>query len=219
MRDETRRDRPHLPPTPLLRSRSPDVLPDPDRIPPFDDDLPTTDVTGETPATEPVVVAPVEVALYEPEIPGNAGNVARLCAATGTALHLIGRLGFSFTHPKAKRAVMDYWNHLRWAHHVALGDFLSTVEGRRVWCFTARGTTELWEAEFAPGDVLLFGPESRGLPEEVVAAAGGRAVRIPMIRQARSLNLGNAVAIGLYEALRQTREEGGGDGPGRPSER
>jgi tRNA (cytidine/uridine-2'-O-)-methyltransferase len=148
---------------------------------------------------------PIEIALYEPEIPGNAGNVARLCAATGAPLHLIGRLGFSFTHPKAKRAVMDYWNHLRWTHHLAYGDFRAEMEGRRVWCFTARAGAELWDAAFAPGDVLLYGPESRGLPDDVVAAAGTRAVRIPMIREARSLNLGNAVAVGLYEALRQTR--------------
>lgn len=152
---------------------------------------------------------PVHVALYEPEIPGNAGAVARTCGAAGAPLHLIGRLGFSFTHPKAKRALMDYWQHVDYRVHVGWDDFAAEVEGRRVWAFTTRAARPLWEADFAPGDVLLFGPESRGLPPELVAAHAGRALRIPMRPETRSLNLSTSVGIALYEALRQTGFPGG----------
>lgn len=150
---------------------------------------------------------PLHVALYEPEIPGNAGAVARTCGATGTPLHLIGRLGFSFTHPKAKRALMDYWQHTEYYQHVSYGDFLASAgAGRRVWMLSTRGDVELWEAEFGPGDVLLFGPESRGLPDDLLdTAEPGRTVRIPLRPETRSLNLGTAVAVTLFEAIRQTR--------------
>lgn len=147
---------------------------------------------------------PVHVALYEPEIPGNAGAVARTCGAAGAPLHLIGRLGFSFTHPKAKRALMDYWQHVDYTVHTAWEDFAARVEGRRIWAFTTKAERSFWDADFAPGDVLLFGPESRGLPDEVLATAPGRALRIPMRPETRSLNLSTSVGIALYEALRQT---------------
>ncbi len=146
----------------------------------------------------------IDVALYEPEIPGNAGAIARTCGATGAPLHLIGRLGFSFTHPKAKRALMDYWQHVEYHVHVAWADFAERVEGRRVWMFTTKAERELWDAEFAPGDVLLFGPESRGLPDDVLATSPHH-VRIPMRPETRSLNLSTAAGVGLYEALRQLR--------------
>lgn len=145
----------------------------------------------------------LDVALYEPEIPGNAGGVARLCGATGSPLHLIGRLGFSFDHPKARRAVMDYWGNVTSHRHVAWEDFVEATVGRRVWMLTTRADRTLWEADFAPGDVLLFGPESRGLPEHLLEADPERCIRIPMLPSARSLNLSTAVGIALYEALRQ----------------
>ena len=147
---------------------------------------------------------PFHVALYEPEIPGNAGNVARLCAATGSPLHLIGRLGFSFTHPQAKRAMMDYWEGVEYTRHVSYADFASAVEGRTLWMLSTKGERTHWEAEFSPGDVLLFGPESRGLPEDLLATSPGRVLRIPMREGVRSLNLATSVGIALYEALRQT---------------
>ena len=147
----------------------------------------------------------IDVALYEPEIPGNAGNVARLCAATGAPLHLIGRLGFSFRHPEAKRAVMDYWNEVDVRRHVAWEDFEEAVAGRRVWMLTTKATRTIWDAVFQPGDVLLLGPESRGLPEPLLESAPERCLRIPMVPAARSLNLGSSASIALYEALRQTR--------------
>jgi tRNA (cytidine/uridine-2'-O-)-methyltransferase len=146
---------------------------------------------------------PIHVALYEPEIPGNAGNVARLCAATGSPLHLIGRLGFSFAHPKAKRAVMDYWNEVDLRRHVAWEDFEEAVAGRTVWMLTTKAERTIWEASFAPGDVLLLGPESRGLPEPLLEAAPERCLRIPMVPAARSLNLGSSASVALYEAIRQ----------------
>ncbi len=145
----------------------------------------------------------MDVALYEPEIPPNAGNVARLCAATGTTLHLIGRLGFSFAHPKAKRAVMDYWDDVDYRRHVTWADFAEEVAGRRIWKLTTKGARTIWEAGFAPGDVLLFGPESRGLPDDILAADPDRNLRIPMREGARSLNLATAVGVALYEAVRR----------------
>jgi tRNA (cytidine/uridine-2'-O-)-methyltransferase len=151
----------------------------------------------------PILPDPFHVALYEPEIPGNAGNVARLCSATGSVLHLIGRLGFSFTHPKARRAVMDYWQDVDYRQHVAWADFAEAVAGRRIWKLTTRAERTLWEADFAPGDVLLFGPESRGLPDDLLAADPERNVRIPMRAGARSLNLGTSVGVTLYEAIRK----------------
>jgi tRNA (cytidine/uridine-2'-O-)-methyltransferase len=146
----------------------------------------------------------MDVALYEPEIPGNAGGVARLCGATGSPLHLIGRLGWSFAHPKAKRAVMDYWDNVDMRRHDAWEDFESSMAGRRVWMLTTRAEGTIWDADFSADDVLLFGPESRGLPEHVLAADPERCIRIPMLPTARSLNLSTAVGIALYEALRQS---------------
>ncbi|HET6764072.1 MAG TPA: tRNA (cytidine(34)-2'-O)-methyltransferase [Longimicrobiaceae bacterium] len=146
----------------------------------------------------------IQVALYEPEIPGNAGAVARTCGATGTPLHLIGRLGFSFTHPKAKRALMDYWQHTEYQQHAAYDDFVAAVSPPRVWMLTTKARASLWEARFEPGDVLLFGPESRGLPEHLLARDPERTLRIPMRPETRSLNLSTAVGVALYEALRQT---------------
>jgi tRNA (cytidine/uridine-2'-O-)-methyltransferase len=153
---------------------------------------------------------PLHVALFEPEIPGNAGNVARLCAAIGAPLHLIGRLGFSFLHPRAKRAAMDYADRVEMHRHIAFSDLLQALPDARVWAFTTRAERSLWDADFSPGDILLFGPESRGLPETVLEQCSGSCLRIPMLPGTRSLNLGTAVGIGAYECLRQC---GGGGGP------
>jgi len=148
-----------------------------------------------------VTQEPLSVALFEPEIPG---AIARTCGAAGAPLHLIGKLGFSFTHPKARRALMDYWQHVEYHVHVAWEDFAKAVEGRRVWMLTTKAERGIWEVEFAPGDVLLLGPESRGLPEWILDEAPERHVRIPMRPETRSLNLSTAAGVALYEALRQT---------------
>ena len=145
------------------------------------------------------------VALYEPEIPGNTGAVGRLCAATGTPLHLIGRLGFSLTHPAARRAMMDYRDHLELHHHVSWDDFRGATSASRVWMLTTKGERSLWEADFRPEDVLLFGPESRGLPADLLARDPARCIRIPMREGARSLNLATAAGVALYEAIRRAR--------------
>ncbi len=115
----------------------------------------------------------LQVALLQPEIPHNAGAVARLCAATGAPLHLIGRLGFSLQHPKAKRAGMDYWEQVEVHRHLALADFLAAVRPHTVWMLSTHGERTLYDAVFAPGDVLLFGPESRGLPADLLRHGPG----------------------------------------------
>lgn len=145
------------------------------------------------------------IALFEPEIPGNAGAVGRVCAATHSPLHLIGRLGFSFQHPKARRAAMDYWQHVHIERHINFDDFQQAAGSRTIWAFSTRATREYWDVRFGADDILLFGPESRGLPESILASLAPRVLTIPMAPEARSLNLSTAVAIALYESLRQTR--------------
>lgn len=146
---------------------------------------------------------PLGVALWEPEIPDNAGAVARLCAATGSSLHLIGRLGFSLRHPRAQRAGMDYWQAVEVHRHLALADFFAAATSRRVWLLSTHGVRSLYEARFAPGDLMLFGPESRGLPAELLRERADSVLRIPMRPEARSLNLATSVAAALYEGVRQ----------------
>lgn len=150
----------------------------------------------------------LHVALYEPEIPPNAGNVARLCAATGSTLHLIGRLGFSFSHPQARRAVMDYWEDVEMRRHVSWDDFREAEPGRTLWMLTTRGERTIWDADFQRGDVLVLGPESRGLPDDLLEIAPARNLRIPMRESVRSLNLATAAGIALYEAIRRVTRGG-----------
>jgi tRNA (cytidine/uridine-2'-O-)-methyltransferase len=149
------------------------------------------------------VVDTLQVALLEPEIPQNAGAVARLCAATGAPLHLIGRLGFSLRHPKAKRAGMDYWEQIELHRHVTLADFHAAVAPGSVWMLSTHGERTLYDTRFSPGDTLLFGPESRGLPAGLLASDPEHVLRIPMRPKSRSLNLATAAAIALYEGVRQ----------------
>ena len=146
------------------------------------------------------------VALWEPEIPPNTGNVARLCAATGAELHLIGRLGFRLDDRSLRRAGLDYWREVTLHRHASLQEFEAAFEGRRLFCFSAHASTAYTQAAFQPGDGLLFGGESHGLPPGVVERYAGRAFRIPMpTGKVRSLNLATAVGVVLYEALRQAR--------------
>ena len=146
----------------------------------------------------------IAIAVLEPEIPGNAGAIARVCAATGAPLHFIGRLGFSFRHPAAQRSGMDYWEQVELTRHIAWEDFRESTSGRRVLAFTTKGRQTLWNVTFEVGDVLLFGPESRGLPDAILTELAANTVRIPMMPDARSLNLATSAAVALYEALRQT---------------
>jgi len=146
----------------------------------------------------------LHVVLYQPEIPPNTGNIMRLCANTSTMLHLIHPLGFALDSTKLKRAGMDYreWADVREYDH--LDDFLVKVSPGRVWAYTRDGNVVYSDIRYADNDALLFGPESVGLPDEVVGRADVTgSVRIPMVARSRSLNLSNSVAIGIYEAGRQ----------------
>ena len=148
----------------------------------------------------------LHVALWEPEIPPNTGNVARLCAATGTRLHLIGRLGFRMDDKALKRAGLDYWPAVDVVRHVTLAEFEAAVGDARVWCVETPADVPYTRADFRDGDCLLFGSESKGLPPGVRERYAGRLIGIPMpTGKVRSLNLATAVGVVLYEALRQTQ--------------
>jgi tRNA (cytidine/uridine-2'-O-)-methyltransferase len=146
----------------------------------------------------------LHVALWEPEIPPNTGNIARLCAATGAVLHLIGRLGFRLDERSLRRAGVDFWDEVEKHRHMTLEAFEQAHGHRRVFCFSAHAVIPYTSVRYEDGDCLLFGGESHGLPEGVVERYAERALLIPMpAARVRSLNLATAVGIVLYEALRQ----------------
>ena len=149
------------------------------------------------------------VVLYQPEIPPNTGNIIRLCANTGSALHLVRPLGFELDDRKLRRAGLDYREMACVRVHDSLAGFHADVQPRQTWAMSTRGTRYYSAAAFEQGDALLFGPETRGLPEDVLAALGADAVlRLPMVDNSRSLNLSNSVAVVVYEALRQNGFDG-----------
>lgn len=142
--------------------------------------------------------------LVAPEIPHNAGAAGRLCLATGSTLHLVKPLGFSLDDKQVRRAGLDYWQDVTVEVWDSLGDLLATAPAARTWFLTTKGTTPHWDAAFQQGDFLIFGCETRGLPDSVLAAHRDRLLRIPMQRDAtRSLNLSTSAAVVLYEAWRQ----------------
>ncbi|MFC6671100.1 tRNA (uridine(34)/cytosine(34)/5-carboxymethylaminomethyluridine(34)-2'-O)-methyltransferase TrmL [Marinobacterium aestuariivivens] len=146
----------------------------------------------------------LNVVLYQPEIPPNTGNIIRLCANTGFRLHLIEPLGFDFDDKKLRRAGLDYHEFAAVRRWHDLEDCIAALQPAHVWALTTRGSRCYSEARFAPGDVLLFGPETRGLPAEVLdALPAGRRLRLPMRQDSRSLNLSNCCAVVVYEAWRQ----------------
>lgn len=151
--------------------------------------------------SEPIL----HIVLYEPEIPPNTGNVARLCAATGIQLHLVGKLGFELSDRYLKRAGLDYWPHVNWEHVSSLDDLYRQAEASQFHYFSAKVTRPYTQANYQAGDWLVFGPETRGLPHELLLANAGRAYCIPIWGPVRSLNLSTAVGIVAYEALRQIR--------------
>jgi tRNA (cytidine/uridine-2'-O-)-methyltransferase len=155
-------------------------------------------------ALEAVRDAPLHVVLVEPQIPPNAGNVARLCAATGCALHLVEPLGFRIDDRELKRAGLDYWNALGVVIHRSLDAFLTAFDAQRCWFLSTRATRAYTHASFARGDALVFGKETAGLPQSLLDAHPERALRIPMRAGAvRSINLSTAVGIVTYAALAQ----------------
>ena len=141
--------------------------------------------------------------LVEPEIPGNTGNIARLCAANHMTLHLVEPLGFSIEDMYLKRAGLDYWHLVDVKVHKSLDEVYEQYKDRRFWYATTKAAHTHAEVQYEIGDMLVFGKETKGLPEEIIAANPDTCIRIPMIDEARSLNLSNAVAIIAYEAMRQ----------------
>lgn len=146
----------------------------------------------------------LNVVLHEPEIPQNCGNIARTCAATGARLHLIRPLGFDISEKAVRRAGLDYWHLVDVRVYDNLEDFFTKNDVRQLWCLSTKAPRCYTEAEFSEDCYLLFGKETKGLPEDFLEAHRDQCVRIPMRSEARSLNLSNAVAITVFEALRQT---------------
>jgi len=146
----------------------------------------------------------LHVALVEPEIPPNTGNIARLCAATFTPLHLVGKLGFRTDDKAVKRAGLDYWSEVEIHYHLNIEALYAALPASRFVYFTTKGERCYTEFQFLRNDCLVFGRETRGLPEELLRANWERALRIPMPNsQVRSLNLATSAGIALYEAIRQ----------------
>ena len=145
----------------------------------------------------------LNIVLHEPEIPQNCGNIARTCAATGSRLHLIKPLGFDISEKAVRRAGLDYWHLVDVRVYENLEDFFSKNDVRQLWCLSTKAPRCYTEARFEDECYLLFGKETKGLPEQFLEAHYNETVRIPMRAEARSLNLSNAVAITVFEALRQ----------------
>ena len=148
------------------------------------------------------------IVLVEPEIPQNAGNIARTCAATGTALHMIRPLGFEVSDRYLKRAGLDYWNLVDISYYDSFEELQSKYPDARFFYFTTKARHRHSDVSFRDGDFLVFGKETKGLPEELLMKNEETCLRIPMDGRARSLNLSNSVAIAVYEALRQTDFQG-----------
>ena len=145
----------------------------------------------------------LHIVLVEPEIPGNCGNIARTCAATGASLHLIRPLGFDISDKALKRAGLDYWHLLDVHDYENLDDFFSKNDVKQMWCLTTKAPRCYTEANFQEDCYLFFGKETAGLPEAFLEEHRDSCIRLPMRPEARSLNLSNAVAITVFEALRQ----------------
>ena len=150
----------------------------------------------------------LNIVLYEPEIPANTGNIGRTCVATGTRLHLIEPLGFRLDEKSLKRAGMDYWKDLDVTTYINYEDFLEKNPGAKIYMATTKAPNVYTDVEYEPDCYIMFGKESAGIPEEVLVEHKENSIRIPMLGDIRSLNLGNSVAIVLYEALRQNGFEG-----------
>ena len=152
----------------------------------------------------------LDVVLYQPEIPPNTGNIIRLCANTGFRLHLIEPLGFELDDQRLKRAGLDYHEFAELKIHSNYLSFLTTVQPDRVLALSTKGRSNYSNCQFQPGDALLFGPETRGLPTEILTTLPeDQVLRLPMLPDSRSLNLANTVAVVVYEAWRQMCFTGG----------
>ena len=147
----------------------------------------------------------LKIALVEPRIPPNTGNIARLCAANDLELHLVGKLGFTLDDKQLKRAGLDYWEHVKLFTHDSFDSFIKQQsDTSRIFLFSKTGQKSFFDINFKNGDVLIFGPEDKGLPQEILSKYPSQLVGIPMQTQnVRSLNLSSAVAVATYEAIRQ----------------
>ena len=145
----------------------------------------------------------LNIVMVEPEIPQNTGNVARTCAATGARLHLVGKMGFTPDDKKLKRAGLDYWYLLDITYYDTIEEFFEKNQGGNFFYFSTKAQKRHSDVKYPDNTYLVFGKETAGLPEDLLFANADKCVRIPMIDEARSLNLSNAVAIGVYETLRQ----------------
>ena len=151
----------------------------------------------------------LDIVLYQPEIPPNTGNIIRLCANTGFALHLIEPLGFDWDDKKVRRAGLDYHEFAEVQRYANLDAYIQARSPKRIFACTTKGKAFFAEARYQPGDALLFGPETRGLPDEVIESLPAQQrVRIPMLPQSRSMNLSNAVSVFVYESWRQLGFDG-----------
>ena len=152
-----------------------------------------------SPTAEPLL----HVVLYQPDIPQNTGNIGRTCVAVGAKLWLIRPLGFRLDEKHLRRAGMDYWQHLDWEAVDNWQELQQRLPGRTCWCLTKTASRLIWEASFSPGDILLFGSETRGLPESILEAQPSRNLKLPMHDVVRSLNLASTANTVVYEAVRQ----------------
>lgn len=152
-------------------------------------------------------MAKLNIVLYEPEIPFNTGAIGRTCVATGTRLHLIEPLGFRLNEKEIKRAGMDYWNELDVTRYINYEDFLEKNPNAKIYMATTKGKHVYSDVHYENDCYIMFGKESAGIPEEILAHHKEQCIRIPMINEIRSLNLSNSVAVVLYEALRQNQFE------------
>lgn len=150
----------------------------------------------------------INIVLLEPEIPANTGNIGRTCVAAGARLHLIEPLGFRLDEKSLKRAGMDYWNQLDVTTYIDYNDFLEKNSGAKLFMATTKAPKLYTEVSYGQDCYIMFGKESAGIPEEILVNHKEECIRIPMAGQIRSLNLGNSVAVVLYEALRQNNFEG-----------
>jgi tRNA (cytidine/uridine-2'-O-)-methyltransferase len=146
------------------------------------------------------------VVLVEPEIPQNTGNIGRTCVGTNSELHLVKPYGFEITDKNLKRAGLDYWPHLHWQEHSTISEWERQIEKpERVFYFSAKATKSYYEVQYQPGDWLVFGKETKGLPDSLLSRDESRNLLIPLLGPVRGLNVATAVAIGLYEAVRQIK--------------
>ncbi len=150
-----------------------------------------------------VITNTFRIVLYQPEIPANTGNIGRLCLGANAELHLIKPMRFLITDKHLKRAGLDYWKNLKVQIHDSLDDFLQLYPNNNVYYCTTKTTSVYSDKKFEQGDIFIFGPESRGIPEEILNQNSQRNITIPMSTKIRSINLSNSVAIILYEAIRQ----------------